>query len=33
MGIIDWFKTKNQSNPVPVTEQPTDPVVMEPFSV
>ena len=32
MGIIDWFKSKNQSNPVPKTEQPTDPIVMEPFS-
>ena len=33
MGIKDWFKSKNQSNPLPKTEQPTDPVVMEPFSV
>ena len=33
MGIIDWFKSKNQSNPTPQTTQPTDPIVMEPFSV
>ena len=33
MGIFDIFKSKQQSNPVPQTTQPADPLVMEPFQV
>ena len=33
MGIFDIFKSKQQSNPVPQTTQPSDPLVMEPFQV